>query len=73
MIAARKEAGFTQQQLADALNKPQSYVSKYERRERRIDVVEFLRISKILCADPHLIISQLNQEVAHTFERGADN
>lgn len=37
---ARLEAGLTQKQVAKLLNKPQSYVSKCESGERRVDVVE---------------------------------
>ena len=63
MIAARKDAKITQQQLATALHKPQSYVSKYERGERRLDVVEFLNITKVLKADPHCIIEELRKKL----------
>ncbi len=48
---ARKKAGYTQQQLADILERPQSFVAKYELGERRLDVIEFLTIAKILKAD----------------------
>lgn len=37
---ARQEAGLTQVEVADALGRPQSYVSKCESGERRIDVIE---------------------------------
>lgn len=53
MIAARRRAGFTQQQLADRLERPQSFVSKYEKGERRLDVAEFLAILQALRTDPH--------------------
>lgn len=36
----RQNAGFTQAELAERLGKPQSYVSKVERGERIIDLVE---------------------------------
>lgn len=36
----RKEAGFTQTELADQLDKPQSFVSKYEAGERKLDYLE---------------------------------
>ena len=41
LIETRKIEGVTQQQLADRLNRPQSYVAKIETGERRLDVVEF--------------------------------
>jgi len=37
---ARQEAGLTQAEAAQRLGKPQSYVSKCESGERRVDVVE---------------------------------
>ncbi|MEM9541625.1 MAG: helix-turn-helix transcriptional regulator [Cyanobacteria bacterium P01_E01_bin.42] len=36
----RKEAGLTQEQLAEHLYQTQSFISKCERGERRIDIVE---------------------------------
>jgi transcriptional regulator with XRE-family HTH domain len=59
LIKARLASGVTQQQLADDLGRPQSFVSKFERGERRIDVVEFLEITKLIKADPHEILRQL--------------
>ena len=37
---ARLDAGLTQVEVAQALDKPQSYVSKCESGERRVDIVE---------------------------------
>ena len=44
---ARTEAGLTQVDVAIKLKKPQSYVSKIERNERRIDVAELSILAKI--------------------------
>ena len=44
---ARKEAGFMQSEVAEKLKKPQSYISKIERGERRIDVAELSLIAKL--------------------------
>lgn len=41
MIAARKSASLTQVEVAARLGRAQSYISKIERRERRVDPVEF--------------------------------
>ncbi|RJP15997.1 MAG: XRE family transcriptional regulator [Candidatus Abyssobacteria bacterium SURF_5] len=48
LIEARKKSGLTQKEVAEKLSRPQSFVSKYERGERRLDVVEFLEIAKAL-------------------------
>ena len=37
---ARRDVGLSQREVAQALDKPQSYVSKCESGERRVDVVE---------------------------------
>lgn len=44
----RTDAGLTQAQLATALDAPQSFISKYESGERRIDVLELVRILRAL-------------------------
>lgn len=55
----RKEKSLTQLELAEKLGKPQSYVSKYESGERRLDVIEFIDICKSLQIDPLIIINRL--------------
>lgn len=59
MISVRKSADITQQELAQRLKKPQSFVSKYERGERRIDIIEFISIAKAINANPCAIIKQI--------------
>lgn len=44
---ARKEAGLTQYQVADRLGRPQSFVSKCETGERRVDIVELQVFAEI--------------------------
>ena len=45
---ARKSKNYTQADLAELLNKPQSYVAKVETCERRIDAVESARWCHVL-------------------------
>ena len=45
---ARHEAGLTQADLALRLRRPQSFVSKFEAGERRLDVVEFLEVAEAI-------------------------
>ena len=59
LLEAREAAGLTQAALAERLNRRQSYVSKFERGERRLDVVEFLEVSKALRIDPFDLLRQL--------------
>jgi len=60
LAAARKEAGLSQAELADKLGRPQSFVSKYERGERRLDVVEFLAVLEALGVKPGTILEQID-------------
>lgn len=55
LVRARKEKCITQVQLAEAMRVPQSLISKAERGERRLDIVEILHI----CALLDVPISQL--------------
>ena len=59
MVEARDKTGLTQQKLAKRLGKHQSFVAKYERGERRLDVVEFLWIARAIGADPVRILRAL--------------
>ncbi len=59
LINARKSTNLAQTELSKRLNKPQSYVSKYERGERRLDVIEFLEVSDALNINPMALIEEL--------------
>lgn len=51
LVKARKDAGLTQQALAEKLKRPQSFVAKYEGGERRLDVIELQEIAQALKVD----------------------
>lgn len=57
----RRKAGLTQQDLADRLGKPQSFVAKVEGGERRLDVLEFLSVMGAIGADPVKLIRSLQR------------
>ncbi len=59
LIDARKAANLTQAELSAKLERPQSYVSKYERGERRLDLIEFLQLAQVLEIDPLTFIENL--------------
>jgi transcriptional regulator with XRE-family HTH domain len=58
LYQSRLQAGFTQTQLATCLGVPQSFVSKYENGERRLDLIELqavctclaLNLTDFICA-----------------------
>ncbi|HEY9801975.1 MAG TPA: helix-turn-helix transcriptional regulator [Leptolyngbyaceae cyanobacterium] len=62
LIKARQETRLTQSELSKKLSRPQSYVSKYERGERRLDVIEFLEVAEALQIEPETFIKTLVEE-----------
>lgn len=66
----RLDAQLTQSELANRLNKPQSYVSKYESGERRLDVVEIREI----CIEAGITLSRFSDLVEEAIlKSGNDN
>jgi transcriptional regulator with XRE-family HTH domain len=49
----RQSAGLRQQDLAERLGRPQSFVSKYESGERRLDVVDLIAVCRALGTSLH--------------------
>ena len=68
LLKSRRKAGLKQTDVAKRLGKPQSYVAKYEGGERRLDVVEFLQVSRAIGFDPSpfLKILQKSRELPTT-------
>lgn len=60
-MKARNAQGISQALLADKLGWIQTAVSKYERGERRLDVIEFLDVADALGIDPHKVLRQLQK------------
>jgi transcriptional regulator with XRE-family HTH domain len=59
LVDARTKQGLSQAALADKLGRLQTFVSKYERGERRLDVVEFLDVAAALGLDPQEVLRRL--------------
>lgn len=59
LTAARTAQGLTQSIVSRRLKKPQSFVSKYESGERRLDVVEFFAVCKALDKDPAALLKEM--------------
>jgi len=62
LIARRHEIGMTQTELAKAYGEDQSFISRIERRQRRIDVYEFVRLCRALNVAPGKILDNLPSE-----------
>ena len=57
IVAARRDRGLTQQHVADALGRPQSYIAKIEGGERRLDILEFVDLCRAMEADPATVFA----------------
>lgn len=62
LVGSRKRARLTQQEVADQLDRPQSFVAKYEGGERRLDVVELIAVGRAIGADPNGFLTKLIAE-----------
>ena len=61
--AARREAGMRQVDLANRLRRPQSYVSKYESGERRLDLLELRQICNALGISLEAFVRKLESAI----------
>lgn len=59
LIRERKAAGLQQADVAAHLGRPQSFVSKYERGERRLDFVELIAVAHALGVEPATFVARL--------------
>lgn len=59
LTAHRIAADLTQEDVALRLRRPQSFVSKYELGERRLDVIELLEVCAALGTDVRKLIREL--------------
>lgn len=58
LISARKDRKVWQTDIAAKMKKPQSFVSKYENYERRLDMVEFVDVCRAIGVSPVTIMMQ---------------
>ena len=61
---ARRDAGLTQVELAERLDQTQSFVSKCERGERRLDIVEVRAFCIALGVSFRAFVAEFDQELA---------
>jgi transcriptional regulator with XRE-family HTH domain len=59
LVSTRNQAGLTQRDLAARLKRPHSFIGRIEAGERRVDVVEFIEIARVLDIDPKQLFAKL--------------
>jgi transcriptional regulator with XRE-family HTH domain len=59
LVEKREEAGLTQLDLARELGEYQSFVARLESGQRRVDLVEYLRLASILRFDPAEVLRKV--------------
>ena len=60
LISLRKKNHFTQRELARKLSVPQSYVSKVESGQRRLDILELKKYLDVLNYSTHQFLSEID-------------
>jgi transcriptional regulator with XRE-family HTH domain len=59
LVRLRKEHGVSQVELAKRLGRPQQFISLVERRQRRLDVIEYYAFLRAIGADPERAVAEL--------------
>ena len=59
VVELRKKAGMNQRELAAALDREHSYIGRIETGQRRIDLIEWVQILRVLNVDPEQEISRM--------------
>lgn len=60
----REKAGITQTDMATRLGRSQSFVTKYERGDRRLDVIQLRTICQVLDTDLPSFVAELERRLA---------
>jgi ribosome-binding protein aMBF1 (putative translation factor) len=61
LVSARKAQRLSQHELAARLKTSQTVIARIEVGERRVDVVEFLDLARVLKLDPRDVLTRLMQ------------
>ena len=68
LVEARKSEGVTQADLADQLGVPQQFISKCERGDRRVDLIEFVAIARALRLDPKDLFARVLKQLPRNYD-----
>ncbi|MCR4378449.1 MAG: helix-turn-helix transcriptional regulator [Rhodospirillales bacterium] len=61
LVQQRERLGMTQSGLADAIGEYQSFVARLESGQRRLDVIELLRLAEVLKFDAKALLGDLQK------------
>ncbi|QPZ92586.1 helix-turn-helix domain-containing protein [Thioclava atlantica] len=61
LIEKRSEAGLKQVELAERMKVYQSFIARLESGQRRVDVVELVKLGEVLGFDPTEIVDRLTK------------
>lgn len=65
LVTAREASGLTQVQVSERMGKPQSFVSKYERGDRRLDLTEFVELADVLSINAATFIDDYRERLKY--------
>lgn len=68
LIEARESAGLSQAQLGERINKRQQFISRLEKSDRRVDLLEFIMIARALKLDPKELFARVLKKLPKQFE-----
>lgn len=63
LVAARRDAGVSQVELAQRLGRTQSFISQIERGVRRLDIIEFYAVAQAMKIDPVVLFSAVVEKL----------
>jgi transcriptional regulator with XRE-family HTH domain len=75
LVDSRRAAKVSQRELARRLRRTQSYISKIESGQQRLDVLEFLDYARAIGSEPAMLMLKLDSltRVKHTWGIGVIN
>jgi transcriptional regulator with XRE-family HTH domain len=73
LVDARKQAGIRQAELARRVGKTQTFVTRFEAGQRRIDAIELLALCEIIGIDPVKVVRALLKVDGELWRRGRIN
>ncbi len=69
LVSERKSMGLKQGDVARKLHRPQSYLSKTEHGERRLDVVEFIALCRAMGTNPLKVMAKVVEAIPEPTKR----